>query len=290
MLKKYKLSVKSFNKNDHYGRNYDITVGKQELKNIEASHSHYCGDCEYSSKCPYYFDEYQNYSPHTYCLADYTWLGSALLNCIGFLSIIGISHFIKYEIGIPIIIIIFIAICIIKKIITPIGNYIEGISLTREINEEKKKKSIIENNLLKASPSSLYLEKISKAKEEVAIVQNLFQSNDFKSCNNSIQECIKLLEKIIKILEDNNSVYPRVSSLFEIVLPEVYNVLINFLELDTTDCINSEIEKTLNSTLSKFLKYMEKVKKEALLNSSEDIAKINFEASNDFICTWLDLK
>lgn len=141
MLKKYKLSVKSFHEKKIYGRIYDITVGKHEFQNIDASYTHYCDNCKYSSKCPYYFDKSENYSLYEHCLADYNLIGSMLLCFLGFITILDIIIFTffssKYKTGIPIIIIIGIAQYIIKKSITPIVNCIEGIALICKINKEK---------------------------------------------------------------------------------------------------------------------------------------------------------
>ena len=293
MLEKYKVSVKSFRKNGKSlignGRTYDVVVGQQELKNVKAFHSQCCDDCKCCSNCPYYFNEHLNYSPHIFCLDFYSRVYNVLF-CLTFMGFfIKIFSSMKYS-SIPILLLVLITSYFVKKLFLKICNSIEGIAIIYEMHKEKKRDLTIENNFLDYSSANSYLVKISSAKAAVDTIKSLFESQDFKSCSTSIQECITLLDEIIKIIENDSSVYPRAAYLFEAGLPELQDVLTNFLKLVETDCANVETEKKLNSTLSIFLKYTERIKKETLLNSSEDMAKINFEASNNFIQTWLDLK
>lgn len=291
MLEKYKVSVKSFRERKGCNRTYDFVVGQQEFKNVKTNNLQYCDDCKCFSYCPYYFNEHRNYSLHASCLDFYSRVYDVLFGVtfmIGF--IIKLFTSINYT-SIPIILLVLITSYFVKKLFLKICNSIEGIAIIYEMHKEKKMTLTIKNNFFDSSCSTTsYFEKILSAKTAIATIKSLFESQDFKSCSTSIQECIKLLDEIIKIIENDSSVYPRAAYLFEAGLPELQDVLTNFLKLVETDCANVETEKKLNSTLSIFLKYTERIKKETLLNSSEDMAKINFEASNNFIQTWLDLK
>lgn len=309
MFKKYDdLTVKSVRKGKNYGLIYDVIVGNKKIKNVYAKNQQTeCEFCKYTSKCPYYFNQHINYTPYSHCIYsktnDFVTRATNIIFFIGlpiaaiYSATIELSFGSNPLISIPLTIMTVLALFLLRKIICLIAgiimpnlhNFNEARDLISKNAKEEHNKVIIEKKQLTLADDS-NKSPISIAKNNVKITKKLYKSIEWAPCNKLIKKYINSLDEILKIVEDDNSAYPRVSSLFETVVPEINNILDSFLELSATGCVNSEVENTLSSTLSKLLQYTEKVKKEAILKSSEDFAIINFKASNDFIRNWIEIK
>lgn len=307
MFKKYNLSVKSIRDNfDSYSerRTFDIEVDGQEFHDIPSQGRHICKDCQFRSKCLYYFSESSNCTPFTNCIDSCAITISCIAHIsIGLILILILKLVISFTdvaIYIPIL---FCALAlyavhkiihnVVSDIAPSINNSIDAHKLKKHGNNENK--SIISRNLSTISAPELaaeylYSENILNAGHAIYKIKDLYRANDFKSCHKLVKECFKELKELYKMMKYNVSAYPRVSFLFETGIPELYDLLVEFSKFSAANCDTSELENSLNITLSKMLQYIQKVKNESILNSSEAIAKINFDASNEFLRNWIDLK
>lgn len=307
MFKKYNLSVKSIR--DNFGsyserRIFDIEVDGQEFHDIPSRERQFCKDCRFRSECLYYFSECSNYTPFANCIntcaitvSSIAYISIGLILILIFKLIIS---FTDVSIYIPILLCalaLYVAHKIIHNVVSDIApsinNSIDARKLKKMVNNENQ--TIIVQNFSKVSAPELgseylYSENILNAGHAIYKIKDLYRANDFKSCHKLVKECFKELKELYKMMEYNTSAYPRVSSLFETGVPELYDLLVEFSKLSATNCDTSELENSLNITLSKMLQYIQKVKNESILNSSEAIAKINFDASNEFLRNWIDLK
>ena len=82
-------------------------------------------------------------------------------------------------------------------------------------------------------------------------------------------------------LEKNCLSYPRVSTLFKVNLPEMSSLLLQYTSLVEANCVKESDTNLLNETFINFLNYLETLKKEIILNKSEENARMSFEASAD---------
>ena len=308
MFKKYNLSVKSIRDNfDSYSerRTFDIEVDDQEFHDIPSHGRQCCKDCRFCSECLYYFSECSNYTPFANCISTCAITVSSIAYIsIGLILILIFKLIISFtdiSIYIPILLCV-LALYVAHKIIHNVVSDIAP-SINNSIDARKLKKMVVNNenqtiiaqNFSKVSAPELaseylYSEKILNAGYTIYKIKDLYRSNDFKSCHKLVKECFKELKELYKMMKYNTSAYPRVSSLFETGIPELYDLLVEFSKFSAANCDTSELENSLNITLSKMLQYIQKVKNESILNSSEAIAKINFDASNEFLRNWIDLK
>lgn len=288
MFDKSKISVK-VNSRDDFSPTYDVIIGTKEFKNVRSTYKRLCFDCRYSSKCPFHFNSKIACTINFYdCLSNRSkfYNRNSLLFLI--LSIL-VFYFLFPYIGsvfmkIVMVLFLFILQFLFRLIIKKVIDYINNELLIKEIKKQKREEELIFDFSFLSDTA-----KLCKIQMRVAEIERLISEYDFKSCYKLTKKCIKLLRELIEIVSKNNS-YSVVSYLFETQFPEVYELLIQYSKLISTNCVDCEIEKTLNTTMQKFLECLKSKRDEAILNSNKDLSKMNFKASASFIDNLLNMK
>lgn len=287
MKKRNNISIYNWSLSNHL----TVEINSEEFENIPAPYRWDCKNCNFRFSCQY---RYYNRTIRKYdCMAKQAtiynifsifsaivllifsasiWYTMPWLNA---LAIIGIGTLIMY------------IICyIIEDIVSYFWNYtfyntvkkldeknkeIEALNESKKIQEEKER--------IEALP---YHKQIENSINLVNNFNCLLKNNDFVSCKKHLNQCKSILNEIITILKENNDYYPRVKSLFEIELPELYNLLVQYSAITNANCVDKEINSILNNTIENFLCYL-KDQKTTVILANEDLAKISFKASSEAI-------
>lgn len=281
------------------GRNayFDILIKGEEFQNIEAKYEHNCSSCKIGKKCSEHkvlceLNEI-SWNCKTMRKLDCLKEQNKLFNVIiaGFIFIISLCslmtwHNFSFEYAM---IVITIGAAFLCGIVYFEKNYVESFrneifyfklkkekSVRKQENEKVLEEQRMEN--LKINP---YLEEMEKARQSISYFILISGRYNLENDNESIKRCIKGLKEIMNTLEKNCLSYPRVSTLFKVNLPEMSSLLLQYTSLVEANCVKESDTNLLNETFINFLNYLETLKKEIILNKSEENARMSFEASAD---------
>ena len=172
--------------------------------------------------------------------------------------------------------------CLIEKIIS----YSRDKLFYRKLVKMKNKKEKIkqkEEETEKADEFQKILENtfsgnIVLAEDFVKKLRKVSDEKDFGINDEKIDECVNKLEEIIEILKKDNSNYPRVAFLFEVYLPKIYDILMQYIAFMEADCEEEKVKNILSDFIEKFLEYLKTQKIESRLGKDENQAIIEFKS------------
>lgn len=172
--------------------------------------------------------------------------------------------------------------CLIEKIIP----YLRNKLFYRKLVKMKKKREKIkqkEEETEKADEFQKILEStfsgnIVLAEDFVKKLRKVSDEKDFGINDKKIDECVNKLEEIIEILKKDNSNYPRVAFLFEVYLPKIYDILMQYIAFMEAGCEAEKVRNILSDFIEKFLEYLKTQKIESRLGKDENQAIIEFQS------------
>ena len=119
---------------------------------------------------------------------------------------------------------------------------------------------------------------VAIAEDFIKSLKKISDENDFGENDLKIEKCVERLEEIIEILKKDSSNYPRVAFLFEVYLPKIYDILMQYVALTDVDCDEEDVKKILTEFIDKFLEFLKSQKIESRLGKDKNQAIIQFRA------------
>lgn len=224
---------------------------------------------------------------------------TSILVMIGFFQIYG-----QYKLGFfkgTAVLIIFLVvldiICTIIEVSVPKirDKYFYNKLMKRDKRETEKEKKRREEEEIKKAAEELqkmtqtpYYKNVSEAETFVNSLKEISDDNNFGENDQKIEFCVNRLNEIIELLKKNPSYYNRVAFLFEVYLPEFYNVLKQYTDFMEADCEDEELKQILTKSVDKFLKFLNSQKIETRLGTDKKQAKIQFKATAESLGDMVD--
>ena len=272
---------------------FDIAVKGRKFKNVEAKYTHRCDYCE-ESKCVCLNCAKGGFTIRNLDCARESAKVFLLYSLVTVVLVSIFSSMVWYKFPFYEAIRIIIAGCVvlsvicflIESLVKFLWNEAFYEKIKREENKKReqeiKRKKAEEERKAKQQSLNPYYKEVREAHELVADFIAMSKKYDFDGCNDIIEECAIKLNEVLKAIEKNNASYKRTRELFAI-LPEMNNLLAQYVTFIEANCISQEEKKILKVATCNFLEYLKKQKAEAIFNTSEDMARISFQTSAEVI-------